>query len=370
MKYFLLFVFVFVMTAKSDEATGIDVEAYVDFYVATDNNQMVHAGVKDRGYAVVNNKKGGLGLNLAQLKLSKSSENYRGVLVVQYGDLANSAYGTFDQTTNPYNILQKANVGVQLADGLWLDAGIFSTLIGGESLTPRDNWLTSHSMVTYAEPFFHQGARLSYDFNDNLSAGVQIYNSSWTMIDDNDAKTLGFNIGYSADDWSLGYAGTYGEEPKDNGTTITDEDGEEIAVMENLMDMYHNVTLGYTLSESFETKAQFDIATIAEGADADAMPATSWMGFSVQARYHISQSFRATGRFAWWNSDDGLEATKTDDTGMGITVGVEYLPTSNSYLRLEGRMISWGDESEQFMVGDEASDVRNELLLNFGVYFN
>ena len=54
---------------------------------------------------------------------------------------------------------------------------------------------------------------------------------------------------------------------------------------------------------------------------------------------------------------------------MGITAGVEYKPTDNSYIRLEGRDIMMDKDQEIFHWNNAQQSSRMEVLFNVGISF-
>jgi len=53
----------------------------------------------------------------------------------------------------------------------------------------------------------------------------------------------------------------------------------------------------------------------------------------------------------------------------GITAGVEYKPTDNSYLRLEGRNLQMDKAQEIFYWDGKTRNKRLEVMMNLGVSF-
>lgn len=54
-----------------------------------------------------------------------------------------------------------------------------------------------------------------------------------------------------------------------------------------------------------------------------------------------------------------------------MTLGVQYLPNSFSYIRLEGSMYNMKDDYKIFTDADgKPANSKMELMLNFGVYLD
>jgi hypothetical protein len=356
----LFFVFAFVITSYAQEdKLKVNVSAYVDTYIATDNDKSSSGEFEDyfRPYAVNDGQKNNFGINIAQVSAGIDYDDFiHAVVTMHYGDMVSQAFHSY----NSFGV-QEAYVGIKVIDDLWIDAGYFLTHIGGEAVLPKDNWLTSHSMVTYVEPFYHAGVRALYD-NGTFSAGLHLLNSGFSFVENNDNKTLGYNLGYSTGDlFSVSLAGMIGNE----------QPGGSVNAKTN---MYNNICISSQPTEDLALKAQFDLATLEDGYMNDnELEAASFMGFTVQGRYQLMEKIAATARFAYF--DDTKQYAGINASGMGITAGVEYMPTSFSYVRLEGRMLNFDDSDEsygnQFHDADgKPTNSRMELLINFGVYLD
>jgi len=84
-----------------------------------------------------------------------------------------------------------------IGNGLKIDIGKFITPAGYEYIERFDgaNDNFSHSFLFgYAIPFTHTGGRISYSFNDNLSAMVMLVNGWDNSIDNNKGKTSGAQL--------------------------------------------------------------------------------------------------------------------------------------------------------------------------------
>jgi len=87
--------------------------------------------------------------------------------------------------------------------GLRLDLGKFITHIGAEVIEGYDGWNSNFSrsfLFGLAIPFTHTGLRASYDINDQLSVMGVIANGWDNTTDNNDSKSIGFQVGYNPTD--------------------------------------------------------------------------------------------------------------------------------------------------------------------------
>jgi hypothetical protein len=81
--------------------------------------------------------------------------------------------------------------------GLRLDVGKFVTPVGSEFIDGYDGYNDNFSrslLFAYAIPFTHTGFKLSYSFNDHLSAMVMLVNGWDNVVDNNAAKSFGVSL--------------------------------------------------------------------------------------------------------------------------------------------------------------------------------
>jgi hypothetical protein len=358
---YLVIAFSFLSVNLISQDMKVNFGAYVDTYIATDNDNSGKPWDGDndgtfipRKYTYSNIKKGQFDINIAQISANFDYKGQaRGRFALQTGSLVNTAYAG--------NSIQEAYAGFKLMEGLWIDAGYFFTHIGGEVYAPKDNWLSTHSMVTYFEPFFHSGIKATYN-SGKLTAGIHILNGNGIFEDNNDNKSVGLFFGYNpTDNISLSYAGIIGnEEPGSPKNAKTH--------------MLHNICAYTKLSDNLEAKAQFDLATKEKvKLDGANLSDGTFMGLSAQFRYALSQTLKSTLRFAWFNDADNVYGTGLD--GMDVTIGLEYKPITNGYIRLEGNMLNFTEGTNKignkFIDADgKATNSRLSVMLNLGIYLD
>jgi hypothetical protein len=377
-----LFILSFLAANSQTQDLNVKIGAYVDAYIATDNDhssqfQSNPTYPLSRQLTYVDYYKNEFDLNLAQIS---ANIDYKGIIrskiTLQAGSLANRAYNT----ANP--IIQEANVGFKLADKFWVDGGYFMTHIGGESFAPKDNWLSSHSIVTYFEPFFQAGLKASYEFSPNFTACIHILNGNGILQDNNDNKSFGWQLAYAADKniFAASYNGIIGnEEPGSPNNSKTH--------------MFHNLCLSTDAITNFSLKAQIDYATKSDFKDPDNhgqnQKSGSFFGASIQGKYQFIPEFSATLRLAGVDNKDDIYGYidgytfihyQPPTNAIQASLGVEYKPFAKSYIRLEGGFTQY-DNSYRIGNTNPANEIfkdpngkgmnhRLELLLNFGVWID
>ncbi len=353
-KTLFVFLFAFAITglniAKAENNPIFKFGAYVDTYYSSDNDKAGENSL--RSLTAANSLKDRFGLNIAQLYLSTESDNYRANLTMHYGDLPDVAW-----LDNP-KMIQQAYAGIKLFNNFWVDGGYFLTHIGSESLTPKDNWLSTHSIVTYNEPFYQAGLKFTYQPTSNITTQIQLLNGLNQFKDVNENKSLGVFLAYTADEnlFSISYAGQYGNEAPSKFKANTT--------------MFHNLCFAVNPIKNLEIKGHLDYIMREDyllQEDNDELTEANLLGVSLQLRYTFIDNLRATLRYAMVNDEDN-KSTNLQNLS-DITLGVEYLPTPNSYIRLEGRNITSSDLNV-FVVDGKPEKSRNEVSFNFGVFFD
>jgi hypothetical protein len=325
--------------------------AFLDTYIVTDNDKLPD-GNPERTYSFLNHYKDQFGLNLATLGTN-----------ISYGDLVRSTIsfqlGDLQKATLPKGVIspyiQQANVGFQLFSHVWLDGGYFLTHVGNETLMPKDNWLTSYNLVTYFEPIYQAGMKLSYE-SDAFTACFHVLNGNGILADNNVNKTFGFSLLVPlSKDVSVSYAGVYGNEEDDNPA---------YAKFHHL----HNINLNAQV-EKVGFKLQFDYAGKEKVKNDNKDPGVFW-GAAFTTRYSINNQYSSTARFSYVNNADEVEGYPVK--GLDFTLGGEFKPMDNAYIRLEGRYIMLdGDLYKYFHENNgNPKNSRMEINFNMGVWIN
>lgn len=346
----------FSANAFSEDKVEVKYSGYIDTYIAVENDNRPNVDNKpdfSRIMTYANPKKNQVGLNMALFNVSGTYKNLRANFGIQHGDLVHTAYEVPGTTIAP--MIQQANLGINIFDKVWLDAGYFLTHIGGEALMPKDNWLSSHSLVTYYEPFYQSGLRVGYE-GDKLTVQLHLLNGNGIIDENNSNKTYGIFASYKImDNLTISYANVMGNEEADSVTKKTH--------------ILHNICAAYDFNDKLSVKAQLDLATKEKVEIAGKESDASYMGISAQVRYKFVENLAATFRFAMIDNKDGLYPAALE--GNAMTLGVEFKPSASSYIRLEGSMYNMKDDYKIFYDADgKPTNSKMELMLNCGIYLD
>ncbi len=302
----------------------------------------------------------GFGLNVAMVSARYDGKKYRGVIALQYGDIPKSAWSP------DFNNILEAHAGLRLCKKLWLDAGFFRTHFGTEALYPKENLASSITVDTWHEPFYECGMRLDYAPTDKLTIDLYVLNGYNLYVDNNAKKSVGLLATYAlGDHGNIGYSNYIGDD------TPTAADSISHLRFEN------NLFLNYTIKK-LTMQAGVDYCT-QQNSNLSLVPDVSGAAYSalLTLKYACTKHFAVVAREEWFDDPEGfLDGVRTDKNGYatglnltGTTIGAEYKPTPDSYLRLEGRQLITDPDQEIFRWDNENTNVRFEAMLNLGVSF-
>ncbi len=341
--------------AEQTLSSMIKFNGYIDSYYATDND--ARAGANRLATNPLNIAKDRFALNSVQMTAQADAESYHAKITLQYGDIAqNDWISTGEDPLTPSSRIQEAYAGLRLSDGLWVDAGYFLTHIGGESILPRDNWLQSVSLCTQFEPIFQSGVRVSWDASSDLNICLHALNGYNRFSDNNEQKSLGYSIGYKLSNSStIALNGIAGNEQPTGTAALTR--------------IYNNLVFNTSLSDAWSLKVVADAGTQKVSADEASMSLA--YGAFASLRYAITTRWAATVRAEMFSDKDGIVSGSNKLCAQAGTIGVEYRPVSNAYVRCESRYMRDSNTTALFESSDGmASHSRLEGIFSVGVSFN
>ena len=140
-------------------------------------------------------------LNAALTTDWRSSRGY-GRLTLQVGTTADTYYGseikdmgaagTGAHSFDVFKTIQEAYAGTLIGEkkDVKVEAGVFLSPIGPESMAIKDQWTLSRSNLFFAFPYFHLGVRTHIPVGENTTATMAVYNGWDSILDKNDQKTI------------------------------------------------------------------------------------------------------------------------------------------------------------------------------------
>ena len=207
--------------------------------------------------------------------------------------------------------------------GLTLQAGIFSSFIGYDSLYAKDNFNYTRPWGADFTPYLMLGVNATYPLTDNLTGTLFVVNGYWHLANANSVPSSGGQLAYKATDhWTVKQAVLYGPHQSETSLEFWRFLSDTIAEWK-----------GSRLTAAFEYQIAGE--KVAGGANQRAR----WTSAQLPVHWGINEQWSATIRpeFA---SDRSGRWTGSEQSVKAITSTVEYrIPhrSMNTILRLEHR---------------------------------
>lgn len=270
-------------------------------------------------------------VNLAYLEAVVAGPRVRGRLALQAGTSVQSNYAA-EPTTGAISgpslerHIQEATAGYRIADGLWVDGGIFYAHVGMESWVSRDNPHLTRSLVADYSPYYSSGVKLTWAATPRLSARLDVVNG-WQNISENNAgKGAGVRLDYApTPSATLSYYDFF-----------SDEAGNRLRTF--------NGVGGRLAAGRATVHGEFDVGTQRRSARGGGT--ATWYGGMLAARWRLDPRVWLVGRIERFDDADQVivaTGTRTDDTpngplrATGGSVGVDVAPVSRVLWRTEAR---------------------------------
>lgn len=332
---------------------GLTINGYADAYISWDNDESGSL----RRFSSIAPYRDEFKLNLVSISARYADEKVRGNAVIHFGDIPLVNWPSDNR------FIQEANVGVQPVKNLWIDAGYFLTHIGGEGIVPKNNYFTSLTLCTFAEPFFQSGVRFSYSPSEKFTGQLHILNGYNVFTDNNYNKSVGLTLDYKP-----------GKKVEFIYNNII---GNEMpAGTPGKTRVYNNLVVKYIPSSKIEALlcADFCLQEKSKLNDTSAS-ANMFSGFAA-IRYKLHKNFSVSLRAEYFQDKDGfmLGTFSNPESGInegltasGGSIALEYNPVDFSYFRIESRILK--PTNKIFINNDGTIDSRIEVILSSGIQF-
>lgn len=311
-------------------------------------------------FPTISPRKNALSLDMAMIYARYSQKRIRGIVALHVGDIATSAW------SKEYNLIQEANAGLRLHSKWWIDAGFFRTHIGLESIQPRENTCQSLALVTYYEPYYLSGAKLSYQPSDRLILQGQIFNGFSGFVTTNKRKAFGLSALYEPfSKLSVTSNFMYSDDAERNNPSQPR--------------LYSN-TFGTFRAENWLIGAELNVGLqhyINPLARQDGRVWEWMVSAMISARRRLSTDWFGYGRLEFFRDpDEMLTGPLYNEThnlvglqAEAVTVGAEWKPLPNAHIRLESRGIYTRRDENVFQFEGKSSPMRVEAIAALGVWF-
>jgi len=312
-------------STHAQDVPKIKVTGYLDIYYAYDYNKP--SDNNRPGFVYSHNRHNEVNLNLGFIKGNYDNGIVRANLAVMTGTYANVNLAAEPGVLK--NILE-ANAGLMISKtaNLWIDAGIFASHIGFETVISRDCWVLTRNIVSENTPYYEAGAKISYASTDSKIAITSFYLNGWQRIarqNGNSKAAGGLQLTLKpTDKITLNYSNYLGTEGTD-------------AV--SVRRFYNNFYGIFQLSKQFGLILGFDYGTQqkAHGSSIHYNITTP----VVIAQYKFNPKWSMAGRYEYYYDKNGIIIASGTPNGFkttGYSLNIDYTPVSNAVIRLEGKV--------------------------------
>jgi len=216
--------------------------------------------------------------------------------------------------------VQEAYAGYRIAEGHWVDVGIFFSHIGIEGLISRDNWNYTRSLAADFSPYYQAGARLNSQWSPAWSTSLQVLNGWQNTIETNGDKALGMQVSFVPNDtWSVTYNNFIGRES-------------ELRFFNNLI-LKANPTANWSLA--FSSDLGFQKKGPGGGY-------STWYAQTLLSRYRLGESLFLGGRLEYFHDKDQVVVTTGTGNGFqtaGASLNLDWQPEPYFLFRNEVRTL-------------------------------
>ncbi len=267
-------------------------------------------------------------VNLAHIQVQLNSPDVRGVLALHTGTAVQLNYAAEATSNVLAPLIHQAWVGYRIAEGLWVDAGVYPAPYGFEGWMSRDNKTYTRSIVADYSPYYQTGVKLSWAPSDVFNGAIHVINGWQNMAETNTDKAVGISLGWvPSETINFTYNNFIGNESPTGIPAATR--------------FYNNLLTRITLSDDF----QIDLTTDYGMQSGDSIDA-SWVGVALIGRYQFSEKLAVALRGEYYADEDQVilvTGTPNGFDGFGASLNFDVALTSQLLWRTEVRILNAQD---------------------------
>jgi hypothetical protein len=341
------FALVSMAAAPAASAEGLTVGGYAEAFYQWNFGDPSNGLTHFRGF---DNRHDSFTLSNAAVDVAWQSTKMDGRVVLQTGLLPSTVYlaeplspgaaASGSSSGELWRFLQQAYVGIRPASSMSVQAGLFVSPIGPESIAVKDSWSWSRSTLFFALPYYHAGARLTVFTGESLTLQLGVCNGWNNVVDNNDSKSVHLQAIYQAGSDLVASVLYFGGVERVDG-------GAEGEPWRSTIDAHATWQVTADVATQLHLNGGFE--------DGDLGMAT-WFGFAASARTRIVERLHLAVRIdaLFEDSPDGSFILIPAERLASATVTLDHRPTDGASLRLEFRF----DESDAdlFFGGDVTGD--------------
>lgn len=339
-------------SSAADEAIakGVKISGFIDAYYSFNlnrpdsNNNTIGASASNFDFS-----HNAFSLNLAELVFQKAADPVGFRVDLDFGPTTDFVHGSAFAGTHPpihptvsetetFKNIQQAYVSWATPTGVTLDFGKFVTHLGAEVIESKDNWnYTRGLLFCCAIPYYHAGLRANYIISDMLFVNGYVLNGWNNVIETNNIKTFGAQIGVT---------------PIKSLPIILNWIGPENSAGSFENRQVYDLVVTFNATDSLSFMVNYDYGS------QDPLPSGSsqkWSGIAAYARLAgvVSKDCAFSLRYENTIDDDGVMFGTLDNKVQEVTLTGEHKVAENLLLRLEFRR----DMADKDIFEDEGGKV-------------
>ena len=315
---------------------GLSVQAYVDvYYVGNIGGTLPtsHTYEFQSNSPFINEVR----VNMFDLNIHYSNRWARVTSDIRFGDqpqlLATNA------TAMWVNYISQLSLGFRIYKGLWFDCGYLESPVGVESSVPINNLLSGCSVGSYYEPSTLLGGAVSYTTDDESWIFIGWAGNPFTVpFGQNTRIMYGIDLAYNpTEKLTLSYNNALG-------------DIASRGVSYNKYYFFNNLYADWSPVPKWNIIAQTDIALQkVKGTESDSVKGGMMVSALIGAKYWVLPKFSIAIRGEMFYDPENILITdqysgKTDHFMIyGFTVGLEFKPFNDAYIRGQYSFLTSGD---------------------------
>jgi hypothetical protein len=215
-----------------------------------------------------------------------------------------------------WRYLQRASLSYARGP-LTLEAGVYPSHIGFESLQSQANWTYTRSWMGELSPYYQMGLMGIWRFSDRWSAHLHLLNGWQTLGENNRGKALGTKVAYEDERLSASFNTFIGEEGSGDDTGLR---------------LFGDLVATYKVTDAFGVAGTADVGTQRRPGQEVAL----WYGVGLNARVQVARPVAVAARAELYKDRDGLISGTAQRLAEG-TVTLEVKPAEHLVLKLEAR---------------------------------
>lgn len=301
-------------------ASRLKLEGGVDAYYGLNFNQPEDAVSFIPGTGTTAKRANEFSVNLATLGVSVAPEPVGFRLLLGYGTAMEVLHAGEPEgiAAGPdvWRYVQQASVSFERGP-LTLEAGVYPSHIGFESLQSQLNWTYTRSWMGELSPYYQTGLKGTWRFSDAWSAQLHLLNGWQNIGDNNRGKALGTQVAYAGKRLSTSFNTFIGAEGAEGSDGLR---------------LFGDVVATYKVTDAFSLGFTADAGT-QKVPEADS---ALWYAAGLNARVQLAEPVALAVRAEFFRDRDGLISGTAQRLTEG-TLTLEMKPAEHLTLKVEAR---------------------------------